>query len=99
MPLSRSTWLLLLLVVGPLFGQSPVPRRALVHGNDSWITGPTLQNVPVWNGTLLLGCDPCQSKEPILFMIDRQSRRDELVFGLPEAGYVSVSGMGSAVDG
>jgi hypothetical protein len=89
----------LLLAICALSGQTPAHRRALVHESEDWIPGPPLDHVPEWNGSLLVGCDQCQSWGPILFTVDRQGRRDEVVFELPGSGFVNVDGMSSGPDG
>ncbi len=94
-----STLFAVLLFNCGLYAQAPKAPRALVYEREAWVPGAPIGRVPEWNGSLLVGCDPCQAREPILYMIDRQDRRDELVFELPGSGYIYVGGIGSGPDG
>jgi hypothetical protein len=71
----------------------------LVYESEAWVPGAPLDHVPQYSGGMVVSCDPCRAKEPILFTVDRQNRRDELVFELKGSGYISVNGIAAGPDG
>jgi hypothetical protein len=94
-----STLFAVLLFSCGLYAQAPKAPRALVYESEAWIPGVPLDHTPDYSGGMVVSCNPCRAKEPILFTIDRQSRRDELVFELKGSGYVSVEGIAAGPDG
>lgn len=92
-------FLLSSLAAGLLYGQLPAQHRALISEGETQIQGAPIYSVPRWKGSRLVGCDQCQSRGPILWTVDRQGRREEIVFEVPESGYISAWDIASGPDG
>jgi hypothetical protein len=84
---------------GPLFAQTNVQKRALTIQGDTSLSGPPIYYVPRWSGSRLVGCDQCQSAAPILWAVDRQGRREEIVLTVPGSSFVSAWSVASGSDG
>jgi len=80
-----------LIALSLLSGQEahPSSHRVFTHLLDIE-TSATWREVPRWDGSLLVGFINSQSAGSIIYTINSEGQRDEILFTLKEAGYVSV---------
>jgi hypothetical protein len=55
--------------------------------------------LPHWTGQTLIGVQDNQSNGPLVYMIDREGRRDHFSFSIPDAGVIYVHGLAIGSDG
>lgn len=83
----------------PVLAQSAGQHGPLVSNGDTWMQGPSITSLFRWNGSRFVGCDPCQAKSPVLFSVDSQGNREEIIFSLPGAGFVGALDYAAGRDG
>lgn len=54
---------------------------------------------PIWAGGSLLGVEDSHTKAPVLYLVDRQGKRDEFLFSIPGSSLVGISGITLAQEG
>ncbi len=93
-----TVWALPLLAAGLLSGQTSAQRRLVATGDE--IAFPSLAgHIPRWTSGRLVGCDECQSGAPVLWSVDRQGKREDVLLEVPGANYVSAWDVASGPDG
>jgi hypothetical protein len=78
---------------------SAQPRPLFVADREVLARLPINGVSPIWSGGSLLGVEDSRAKAPVLYLVDREGRRDEFLFSIPGSNLVSISGIAKAEDG
>lgn len=83
-----------------VFPTDAQPKRVFIHERDVQ-TSSTLHNgsIPRWDGKMLVGYEKNHTAGPIVFTVDRDGRRDETLFTIPDAGLINLSDIAASPDG